>query len=137
MINNNKMDPIIFQRSHITSNPITEPELQIRYNNGQIDNISKDEIFNKLMTENIDTIMKVSWSNKKRRFIGRIVKGEDMYPEIITKYTINPNNSYLMLQNFSFNQYKNPLKYNRLYCNTGDNWLIEIIDIYKIQQNLI
>jgi hypothetical protein len=131
------MDPEIFQISHITSNPITEPELQIRYDNGQLDNISKDEIYNKLMTENLDTIMKVSWNNNRRRFIGRIIKGEDMYPEIIAKYTINSNDYYIMLQNFSYNQYKNPLKYKRLYCKTSDNWLIEIIDIYKIQQNLI
>jgi len=128
------MDPIIFQISHITSNPITEPELQIRYDNGQLDNLSKDEIYNKLMTENLDTIMKVSWNNNRRRFIGRIVKGEDMYPEIIAKYIINSNDYYIMLQNFSYNQYKNPKKYNRLYCNTGDNWLIEIINVYRINK---
>ena len=131
------MDPIIFQISHITSNPITEPELQIRYENGQLYNLSKDEIYNKLMIENLDTIIKISWNNNKRRFIGRIIKGDDMYPEIIAKYNINSNEYYIMIENFSYNQYKNPKKYNRLYCNTGDNWLIEIIDIYKIQQNLI
>ena len=101
MINNNKMDPIIFQISHITSNPITEPELQIRYENGQLYNLSKDEIYNKLMIENLDTIIKISWNNNKRRFIGRIIKGDDMYPEIIAKYNINSNEYYIMIENFS------------------------------------
>jgi hypothetical protein len=131
------MEPQVFQIIHITSNPSTEPELQIRYNNGLIYNISKDEIYNKLMTKNLDTIVKISWNNNRRRFIGRIIKGEDIYPEIIAKYNINSNDYYIMIENFSFNQYRNPLKYKRLYCKLEDNWLIEIIDIYKIQQNLI
>jgi hypothetical protein len=128
------MKPEVFQLIHIDSNPITEPILQIRYENGQLYNLSKEEIYNKILTENLDTIIKVSWNNNRRRFIGRIIKGEDMYPEIIAKYTINPSDYYIMLQNFSYNQYKNPKKYNRLYCNTGDNWLIEIINVYRINK---
>jgi hypothetical protein len=58
-----------------------------------------------------------------------------MYPEISIKYNINPNDYYILIQNFSFNQYNMPIKYKRLYCNSGDNLLVEIIDIYKIQQN--
>lgn len=131
------MEPEIFQHIHITSNQITEPELQIRYDNGQLDNLSKEEIYNKLITENLDTIMKVSWTNNKRRFIGRIIKGEDIYPEISAKYNIDQNVYYILIENFSFNQYRNPLKYERLYCKLEDNWLIEIINIYKIQQNVV
>jgi len=128
------MEPQVFQIIHITSNPITEPILQIRYENGQLYNLSKEEIYNKLMIENLDTIIKISWNNNKRRFIGRIIKGDDMYPEIIAKYNINSNEYYIMIENFSYNQYKNPKKYNRLYCNTGDNWLIEIINVYRINK---
>jgi len=128
------MEPQVFQIIHITSNPITEPILQIRYENGQLYNLSKEEIYNKILTENLDTIIKISWNNNKRRFIGRIIKGDDMYPEIIAKYNINSNEYYIMIENFSYNQYKNPKKYNRLYCNTGDNWLIEIINVYRINK---
>ena len=61
------MEPEVFQQKHITSNSINESELQIRYHNGQLENISKDEIYNKLLTENLDEIMKISWNNNKRR----------------------------------------------------------------------
>jgi len=133
--NINKIEPDILQKTHITSNLITEPKLQIRYTGGQLDNKSKDEIYSILMTGNINTldnIVKVSWNNNRRRFIGRIIKGEDMYLEINIKYNINPNDYYILIQNFTFNQFRAPMKYNRLYCQIGDNCLIEIINIYKL-----
>lgn len=129
------MEPEVFELKHISSNPIKEPKIQIRYYDGQLENLSKDEIYNKLMTESLDNIAKISWDNNRRRLRGGIIKGEDTYPEISIKYNINPNDYYILIQNFSFNQYKMPIKYKRLYCNSGDNFLIEIIDIYKIQQN--
>ena len=129
------MEPEVFQQKHITSNSVNESELQIRYHNGQLDNVLKEEIFNKLMTENLDEIMKISWNNNKRRLRWGITKGENVYSEIIAKYNINPNDYYIIVQNFSWNQYQMPMKYKRIYCDTGGGWLIEIIDIYKIEQN--
>lgn len=129
------MEPEVFQLKHITSNSINESELQIRYHNGELFNVLKEEIYNKLMTENLDEIMKISWNNNKRRLRGGITKGEDVYSEIIAKYNINPNDYYIIVQNFSWNQYKMPMKYDKIYCNTWNGWLIEIIDIYKIKQN--
>lgn len=130
------MDPEIFQLEHITSNLTKESELQIRYHDGQLDNISKEDIYNILMTQNLDNIMKISWDNNKRRLRGGIIKGEHVYSEIVAKYNINPNDYYIIIQNFSFNQYRMPMKYHRLYCNTGDNYFVEIIDVYKIQQHI-
>jgi hypothetical protein len=55
------MEPEVFELKHISSNPIKEPEIQIRYQDGQLHNLSKEKIYNKLMTENLDFILKVSF----------------------------------------------------------------------------
>ena len=97
--------PNVFKLDHITSDPIQESEIQIRYNHGHIEHISKEEAFSRLLTENLDDIMKISWHYDGKLMRCGIIKGEHIPAEVINQFNIiiDKNDYYCMITNFSFN----------------------------------
>jgi len=136
-----KIIPNNFQLTHITSDPVTEPEIQIRYNHGHIEHISKEEAFNRLFTENPENIMKISWYDDKKLMRCGIIKGQDI-PQFVVEFfniIVNPNDYYCMITNFSYNPYTMSQTEGKAYYNVSDDYAIEVWYVYKIEkkQNII
>jgi hypothetical protein len=131
-----KLPPSNFQLDHITSNPTEEPEIQIRYNHGHIEHISKEEAFNRLLTENLEDIMKISWHSDGKLMRCGIVKGIDIPQFVIDFYNIiiNPNDYYCMITNFSFNPYTMSKTKGKAYYNICNDYAIEVWFVYKIKK---
>jgi hypothetical protein len=127
--------PNNFQLDHITSNPIEEPEVQIRYHNGNIEHISKEDAFNRLLTENPEEIMKISWHYDKKLMRCGIVKGEDIPKFVVDFYNIkiNPSDYYCMITNFSYNPFTMPKTEGKAYYEVSDDYAIEVWNVYKIK----
>jgi hypothetical protein len=137
MTDNSKNIPHNFQLSHITSDPVTESEIQIRYNNGNIEHISKEEVFERLIKENLEDIMKISWDYDNKRMRCAIIKGEDI-PSFVIDYfnfIINPNDYYCMITNFSYNPYTTSKSEGKAYYNISDDYAIEVWYVYRIEKN--
>ena len=138
MTENSKNIPNNFKLEHIQSNPIIEPEIQIRYNNGNIEQIPKEEAFDRLMTENLDDIMKISWHYDNKLMRCAIVKGEDI-PSFVIEYfnlIINPSDYYCMITNFSFNPFTMSKSEGKAYYMLSDNdsYAIEVWYVYRIER---
>jgi hypothetical protein len=129
--------PENFCLQHITSNPVTEPEIQIRYHDGNIEQISKEEAYFRIMKQNCDYIMKISWYNGNRLMRCGIMKGMYIAPEIANQFNliINAEEHYCVITNFSFNPYTMAKKDGLVYYNTSPDYAIEVWNIYKIVQN--
>ena len=128
--------PHNFQLSHITSDPVIEPEIQIRYNNGNIEHISKEDAYQRLIKENLEDIMKISWHYDNKLMRCAIVKGEDI-PSFVFDYfnlIINSNDFYCMITNFSFNPYTMSKTEGKAYYNISDDYAIEVWSIYRIEK---
>jgi hypothetical protein len=137
MTDDSKNIPFNFQLSHITSDPVTEPEIQIRYNNGNIEHISKEEAFKRLIKENVEDIMKISWNYDNNRMRCAIVKGEDIPSFVIDYFNlyIYPNDYYCMITNFSYNLNTTPKSEGKAYYNISDDYAIEVWYVYRIEKN--
>ena len=137
-----KQQPTNFQLAHITSDPITEPEIQIRYNHGHIEHISKEEAFNRLLTKNLEDIMKISWHYEDKLMRCGIIKGEYIPSEVIEQFNliIDKNDYYCMITNFSFNPYIMPKTIGKVYYSINNDpvinndYAIEVWYIYKIKK---
>lgn len=138
MTENSKNIPSNFKLEHIKSNLITEPEIQIRYNNGHIEHIPKEEAFNRLMNENLEDIMKISWHIDNKLMRCAIVKGEDI-PSFVVEYfnlIINPNDYYCMITNFSYNPFTMSKTEGKAYytLSDSDSFAIEVWSVYRIER---
>ena len=132
-----KQQPTNFQLSHITSDPIKQPEIQIRYNHGHIEQISKEDAFNRIITQNLEDIDKISWHYDNKLLRCGIIKGEYIPSEAIDQFNIiiDKNDYYCMITNFSYNFYTKPKNKDKVYLITGDEYTIEVWSIYKIKNN--
>jgi hypothetical protein len=130
-----KLQPDIFLLSHITSDPVEESELQIRYNHGHIEHIPKEEAYNRLMKEDLDSIMKISWHYDDKLMRCGIVKGEDIPLFVIEFYNIliNPSEYYCMITNFSYNPYTMQKTEGKAYYYTSEDYALEVWNIYRIK----
>jgi hypothetical protein len=128
--------PNVFQLDHITSDPIQEFEIQIRYHNGNIEHIPKEDAFNRLQIENPEDIMKISWHYDGKLMRCGIVKGEDIPEFVINFYNIkiNPNDYYCMITNFSFNPYTMAKTEGKAYYSVSEEYAIEVWYVYKIEK---
>ena len=131
--------PNVFKLDHITSDPIQESEIQIRYNHGHIEHISKEEAFKRILSENPEEIMKISWHYDNKLMRCGIVKGEDIPQFVIDFYNIyiNPNDYYCMITNFSYNPYTMPKTEGKAYYNISDDYAIEVWSIHRINSKEI
>jgi len=129
--------PENFCLQHITSNPLIEPEIQIRYHDGNIEQISKEEAYLRIMKQNCDYIMKISWHNDNKLMRCGIMKGMYIDPEIAAKfnYIIDAEQHYCVITNFSFNSYTMSKTEGLVYYYTSEDYAIEVWYIYKIDQN--
>ena len=132
-----KIQPDNFLLSHITSDRVEE--LQIRYNHGHIEHIPKEEAYKRLVTEDLNEIMKISWYNNNKLMRCGIVKGEDIPPFVIEFYNIdvNPTDYYCMITNFSYNPYTMPKTEGKAYYSISEDYAIEVWNIYKINTKIV
>ena len=144
MIENVILPPDNFQLAHITSTtstPEIEPEIQIRYNDGIIEFISREEAFNRLMKEDLESIAKISWHYDYKEIRCVIVKGENVSPVITKEFniTIEKDDFYCLITNFCYNSNTTPKTEGKVYYKNLNplnkdyyEYEIEVWNIYKI-----